>query len=1237
MSTDSGSSDESLPVQQDVTGDRNQVIGQAVSSTIVNVMGGGHITIYQPQLERSLKAEPESPSTIGPNPYKGLMAFQETDGDRFFGREKQIEQLWNKLRELHEEQTAVQFLPIYGPSGSGKSSLVRAGLIPELARHPLPGYARARVAVLVPGTHPLEALATVLVRVATDDQTPAAKTREFVGELEQANQNNEYDGLRRIADVFPDITISPLIVVVDQLEEIYTLCEAQDERDAFVANLLCAAGDRARRVSVIVTLRSDFLGETQKHAVLNRLFSEQGYLVPAMSPEELRQAIAKPAELAEHPLDAATIDLLVKDAEGREGALPLLQFALECIWEGLAEGKAPVETLKAINGVGGALAGKAQQIYDSLDDERKAIARRLFLGLVHLGEGTKDTRRRASLDSLISHQDQPMNVKQVIHLFAAPGVRLITLSTENNIKTVEVTHEALFGHWNQLRSWLEGSRSDLRFQRRLDEAARYWNEQGRPEGNLWRSPDLDSLQQFFQRASDGMTLLQVEFFQASKRTKNIRKLLQKLSVGGLLAGLFFLIYQLQVTQRQNVEQLVITSKLLLEQRQQLDALIEIVRASKKFRTLINKKEIKEALVENLQQAVYGVYEKDHLNIFREPSVASTISFDINPDGDAVIGISNGDLKILNYISGEETRFIPRSHSDSVNSVNFSPDGKTIASGSSDSTVKLWNRNGQQLKTFSGHSDSVNSVNFSPDGKTIASGSSDSTVKLWNRNGQQLKTFSGHSDSVNSVNFSPDGKTIASGSSDGTIKLWNRNGQQLKTFSGHSDSVNSVNFSPDGKTIASGSSDSTVKLWNRNGQQLKTFSGHNTSIQASSIRTVKFALSNHYLVFGDNYGFIKSWNLANSEVITLGVDSSSINNLIINKKNSFFSLSNSGFIRKWNTSEKEVRVLPHSGLIWATDISPDGAKVASAGIDGAIQIWNLRTGKIINFIGHAGSINTIKFSSDSRALISGSDDSSVRIWDADNGSLKITLNPSDVWVRSISIDLDGSSKIAAGSADGIIKTWSSKGKQETAFDTAATELLNAIIFSPGGSKIASGGDDGVIKLWSLKGQKLMSFNTKGKIKSLSFSSDSNKIAVAYSSGYIKILDLTEKRIVNSFRAHSQEINTIHFIDNDNFLLSASSDGTSKVFSLAGEERLIIQDIHPIRDVSFNQFNSLLVLVSGKSVKILKINRDMLQQGTRKAYVWKISDLDNLTLEGCNWLIDYLSLNRSAKDKNICRVM
>jgi hypothetical protein len=376
--------------------------------------------------------------------------------------------------------------------------------------------------VLVPGTHPLEALAGVLARVATHDLTPVAKTREFAAELQRTSETGAYDGLRRIADMLPEIASSPLVVFVDQFEEVYSLCDNPTERHIFIENLFRAASDRAAHISVILTLRSDFLGETQRHPVLNQIVAQQGVIIPAMTQEELRRAINKPAELAGYPLDEATANLLVEETEGRAGALPLLQFALTLIWEGLSQGIEPAVTLERIGGVGGALAGEAQSIFVNLSRDEQEIARRVFLGLVQLGDGTRDMRRRVALDTLKAYKDDPKQFQRVIDRFTNPGVRLITLSSnDKNAAMAEVTHEALLDRWELLKDWLEQKRIDLPFQRRLESAAIYWNQQRRSNGLLWRSPDLDLLKSFAQRSGDDMPELQWEFLWASQKAKQL--------------------------------------------------------------------------------------------------------------------------------------------------------------------------------------------------------------------------------------------------------------------------------------------------------------------------------------------------------------------------------------------------------------------------------------------------------------------------------------------------------------------------------------------------------------------------------------------------------------------------------------------------------------------------------------------------------------------------------------------
>ncbi|MBD2205328.1 serine/threonine protein kinase [Calothrix sp. FACHB-1219] len=283
----------------------------------------------------------------------------------------------------------------------------------------------------------------------------------------------------------------------------------------------------------------------------------------------------------------------------------------------------------------------------------------------------------------------------------------------------------------------------------------------------------------------------------------------------------------------------------------------------------------------------------------------------------------------------------KGHSNPVDSVAISPDGNTLASGSWDKTIKLWNlATGEQIRTFSGHSDTVNSVAFSPNGNTLASGSWDKTIKLWNlATGEQIRTLKVHSNTVISVAFSPDGNTLASGSSDKTIKLWNlATGEQIRTFSGHSDTVNSVAFSPDGKTLVSGSDDKTIKLWNlATGEEIRTLTGHSYTIYS-----VAFSPDGKTLASGSDDNTIKLWNLATGE---------------------------------------EIRTLTgHSYTIWSVAFSPDGNILASGSRDNTIKLWNLATGEQIRTLtGHDYEVISVAISPDGKTLASGSGDNTIKIW------------------------------------------------------------------------------------------------------------------------------------------------------------------------------------------------------------------------------------------------------------------
>jgi WD40 repeat protein len=1050
-------------------------------------------------------------------------------------------------------QFPLRLLPILGPSGSGKSSLACAGLIPELARRPLPGKSQVRVAVLVPGTHPVEALAIVLARIATNDQTPVEKTKQFKKALKEAT-NNIYDGLRLIANHLSDIALSPLVVLIDQFEEVYSLCKDKQERQIFIDNLIHATGDSTGYVSVIITLRSDFLGEAQRHTALNQVIAAKGVIVPAMSEDELRQAITKPAENAGYPLDEAVVTLLLKDTDGREGALPLLQFALTRIWEGLKKGVEPVTTLRDIGGVGGGLAQEAQRIFNSLNDEEQKIARRVFVGLVQLGEGaTSDTRLRANFNSL----DKPESVKRVIEKFAHPGVRLLTVSSEEGIETVEITHEALFANWGKMKEWLDSGRSDTRFRRRLQDAATVWKDNNRPEGSLWRPPDLDLLREYSERAHDNMTPPQVEFFNASKRAENNRKCRFRLGFIGLVTITLFAVYQWRNAELRRIEQAAIIAKSSLSNNPlqgMVSAISAVGQSRSPFLNFLNQS-FSQSILDSLFSAVEISREKNLL----KGHEGEAYSVAISTDGQTIIsGGEDGTVRMWN-LKGQLLVKPFKGHKGYVYSVAISTDGKTIISGGEDGTVRLWNRNGQLLaKPFKGHEGYVYSVAISTDGQTIISGGEDGTVRVWNRNGQSLaEPFKGHQGRVYSIAISKDGQIILSGSQDGSVRIWNRKGQPLaKPFKGHQGIVYSVVISTDGQTIISGGKDGTVRMWNSKGQPLGTpFKGHQ-----GDVITVAISTDGKTILSGGEDGTVRMWSSKGQPLGTpfKGHQGRIYSVTISTDEKTILSGGFDGTVRIWSPKGQPLG-LPfkgHQGRIYSVAISADKQTIFSGGFDGTIRMWN-RNGQPLGspFKGHRGEIRSIAIIN-GQIIFTEGEDGTIRMWNPKGQLLNSTFEGHKGRVYSLVVSTDEQTVISGGK-DGTVRVWNSKGQlQGSPFKGHQGYVSSVAISTDGQTIISGGGKDGTVRMWNREGQLLVTPFTAHKdgVFSVAISTDGKTIL---SGGFddtdtVRAWNSKGTALSSSFKGHegyvsSVAISTAH----GQVILSGGEDGTVRMWNFKGQ--------------------------------------------------------------------------------------
>jgi DNA-binding SARP family transcriptional activator/class 3 adenylate cyclase/ABC-type glycerol-3-phosphate transport system substrate-binding protein len=423
---------------------------------------------------------PAKPVVEDRNPYKGLHPFTEADTDDFFGRDGLVDRLVGRLAEQVEGS---RFLAVIGPSGSGKSSVVRAGLIPTLRRGALLGSERWLYVEMLPGAHPMEELEVALLRVAVNPP------RSLLELLERDDE-----GLARVVPrLLPDDE-TELVLVIDQLEEVFTMVEGDDTRDRFLRSVVAAIRNPRSHLRVVATLRADFYDRPLAHPGLAELMRVRSETVVPLTPEELERAIAGPAERVGVAPQRSLVAEMVADVSDRPGALPLLQYALTELFERRRDDALTLEAYREIDGIAGALARRAEELYEELDEGEQEAVKQLFLRLVIPGEGRGDTRRLVLRSELLNLQVDRRAIERVIEVYGRH--RLLSFDRDPTTRgpTIEVAHEALLGSWERLRIWIDDARDDLRQHHRLSGAATDWDASGRDPSLLLRGARLKELE-----------------------------------------------------------------------------------------------------------------------------------------------------------------------------------------------------------------------------------------------------------------------------------------------------------------------------------------------------------------------------------------------------------------------------------------------------------------------------------------------------------------------------------------------------------------------------------------------------------------------------------------------------------------------------------------------------------------------------------------------------------------------
>ncbi|MBA2451374.1 MAG: hypothetical protein H0V51_25440, partial [Chloroflexi bacterium] len=1046
-------------------------------------------------------------------PYRGLQQFDEAHADFFFGREGDVQRLVEKLK-------AGRFLAVLGPSGSGKSSVVRAGLVPALRRGALPGSESWTIRVLKPGGRPLTELATHLAelgrggamqdtldRLATD-----ARTLDLGGALALAGQP---EGAR-------------LVWVVDQFEEVFTLCRDEAERRGLLQNLLYAATVPEGRSVVVLTMRADFYHRCAAYPELASALAAQQLLVSPMDRDDLRQVIVEPARRVGLELEEGLTETILDDVAERPGALPLLEHALLELWERRRGAMLTLEGYRASGGVEGALAQRADAIYGTFSPEQQAIARRALLRLTQPGEGTEDTRRRAALGELVARGGEGSAVEAVLRDLT--NARLLTTSRDEQAGEgwVDISHEALIRGWPRLREWLDEDRAALRVHRRLTEAAQEWERLGRDEGLLYRGARLAEAVEWREGHAELLNAQERGFLAASvglregerRARERARRRTLGLAVG---AALFFLLLaatarlqwwqaeeQRQVAEEQRrvalSRQLSAQSVALPDDRLPLAMLLS-VEAHRASDTL-----------EARSSLLSGLASSPHLLTYlRHEAAVWAVTF--SPDGKTLASAGDdGSIRLWDATTGQTIGQPLRADDYTFKTVAFSPDGKLLAAGAGDNAVRLWDTaSGQPVgRPLTGHTGGIASVAFSPDSRLLASGSLDRTIRLWDpTTGQSVgQPLAGDGGEVWNLAFSPDGKTLASGGVDASIRLWDTaTGQAVGNPLGlHPTAALSVAFSPNGKVVASGGGDRTVRLWDAaTGEAIgQPLAGH-----AELVLSLAFSPDGRLLASGSLDKTVRLWDAATGRPVG-------------------------------------QPLIGHNDRIRSVAFSPDGTLLASAGgLDATVVLWTVAPGRAISRVltGHTSGVSGLALSPDGRIVASGSADASIRLWDATTGQAvgQLLVDPNEgsrSEVNDVAFSSDGRT-LAAGGQDGSVWLWDTgTGRPRGRPLTGHTAAILTVAFSPDGKSLASAGKDRTIRLWDAAsgqpiGQPLAGHSDD--VEEVTFSPDSRTLASASDDGGVQVWDVSSGQALGQpLRVDGHVVMTVAFSPDGKTLASGGKD-------------------------------------------------------------------------------------------------
>ncbi|MCG8419410.1 MAG: protein kinase [Proteobacteria bacterium] len=1087
------------------------------------------------------------------NPFAGLAAFTESAAHRFFGRSREITSTVERLR-----QTPMLFLT--GPSGTGKSSLVRAGVIPAIKRSGEGWQAE----VIRPGRRPLRALADLLASLSPNSS--AGTSHDWVHRLDR-EPGSLGVALRQRARR----TLRRILLFVDQFEELYTADVSADQCESFIDCLAGVADDPTSPLRIILAIRSDFLHRIVDNDQLAPRIAQGLVLLPSMSRDNLGQALTRPLKAAGHSFDSdRVVDDMLDTVEARPGALPLLQFTAAQLWD-MRDRQTRLLTASSydeIGGITGTLARHADAVLAALPASKLALARALFERLVTPAR-TRAMVKMAELRDWSGQPEQgdhghddldrdPREVEKLVHYLADARLLAMEVDARGGGSTVELVHESLIDGWPTLQSWLDENHDDKQMLARLHTGAEQWQASDRSPGTLWHGEPVREALYWRQRYRGRLTEAQEQFLDAAQanmlRSQRMRwraviaAITAVVCVAVLLAVLSWRENraaqqaQKQAMRARNASRMAAARQWQHDPTTALALLREIEQSPPPGWSVAARW----ALYSPLARAVHW---------HPEPVFAAVFSADgtriASAGADSAVRVWSAD--------GSGETLILRGHDDTVRAVVFSRDGRRIVSGSMDGTVRVWPADGRgEPLVLRGHDGPVVAVQISPDGQRIVSGSVDRTVRVWPADGSgQPVVLRGHDGPVWSVDVSPDSRRIVSSSQDASARLWPIDGGAEPEVLRHDSTagVLSVAFSPDGQRIVSASEDTRVRVWplhgNRRPQVLK---GHEKTVWSAA-----FSPDGRHIVSAADDKTVRVWSLDRpGEPLVLAGHQEAVWSAAFDPDGqSIVSTSLDGSVRVWpaHPPREPVQLRAATEAVLSVAFSPDSTLVASASVDTRVRVWPVDgSADPLVLTGHQGKVLSVAFAPDGTRLVSSSEDKTVRVWTlASTGTevkgQPVVLSGHQDEVNSVAFSPDGRF-VVSGSLDKTVRLWPADGTGQPLLLRGHQDGIEAVAFAPDGQHIVSASRDKTVRVWRADGvgQAVVLRGHTRWVYAVAFSPDSSRLVSASFDRTVRVWPADGRGDARVLRGHERAVFAARFMPDGKRVISGSGDRTVRIWSI-----------------------------------------------------------------------------------------